>query len=76
MAISGLLSAKEKSSVGKWVRIYRSLGAELEGNDKLLSMNKIFLLSCIDLLEHFSRGLFFRPLETDLAVASGRICRG
>ncbi|XP_028101135.1 putative disease resistance protein At1g50180 [Camellia sinensis] len=34
VAISGLLSTKDKSSVDEWDKIYRSLGAELEGNDK------------------------------------------
>ncbi|CAL5392895.1 unnamed protein product [Camellia sinensis] len=49
VAISGLLSTKDKSSVYEWDKIYRSLGAELQGNDKLLSMNKILSLSYIDL---------------------------
>ncbi|CAL5390482.1 unnamed protein product [Camellia sinensis] len=49
VAISGLLSTKDKSSVDEWDKIYRSLGAELQGNDKLLSMNKILSLSYIDL---------------------------
>ncbi|XP_057478404.1 putative disease resistance protein At1g50180 [Actinidia eriantha] len=41
VAISGLLSTKEKS-VEEWERISRSIGAELEGNEKLTSMSKIF----------------------------------
>ncbi|CAL5392885.1 unnamed protein product [Camellia sinensis] len=49
VAISGLLSTKDKSSVDEWDKIYRSLGAELQGNDKLLSMKKILSLSYIDL---------------------------
>ncbi|KAL7249306.1 hypothetical protein ACSBR1_011457 [Camellia fascicularis] len=49
VAISGLLSTKDKSSVDEWDKIYRSLGAELQGNDKLLSMNKILSLNYIDL---------------------------
>ncbi|XP_058201064.1 disease resistance protein RPM1-like [Rhododendron vialii] len=48
VAISGLLSTKEKSA-DKWERIYRGLGAELEGNDKLMSMKKILSLSYFDL---------------------------
>ncbi|KAI7983810.1 Disease resistance protein RPM1 [Camellia lanceoleosa] len=52
VAISGLLSTKDKSSVDEWDKIYRSLGAELEGNDKLLSMNKILSLSYIDLPDY------------------------
>ncbi|KAL7249297.1 hypothetical protein ACSBR1_011448 [Camellia fascicularis] len=50
VAISGLLSTKDKSSVDEWDKIYCSLGAELQGNDKLLSMNKILSLSYIDLV--------------------------
>ncbi|XP_028065561.1 disease resistance protein RPM1-like [Camellia sinensis] len=49
VAISGLLSTKDKSSVDEWDKIYRSLGAELEGNDKFQSMKKILSLSYIDL---------------------------
>ncbi|KAL7218020.1 hypothetical protein ACSBR2_011285 [Camellia fascicularis] len=49
VAISGLLSTKDNSSVDEWDKIYRSLGAELQGNDKLQSMNKILSLSYIDL---------------------------
>ncbi|XP_058193676.1 disease resistance protein RPM1-like isoform X2 [Rhododendron vialii] len=48
VAISGLLSTKEKSA-DDWERIYRGLGAELEGNDKLMSMKKILSLSYYDL---------------------------
>ncbi|XP_057478397.1 disease resistance protein RPM1-like [Actinidia eriantha] len=48
VAISGLLSTKEKN-VEEWERISRSLGAELEGNEKLTSMSKILSLSFFDL---------------------------
>ncbi|KAL7218004.1 hypothetical protein ACSBR2_011269 [Camellia fascicularis] len=48
-AISGLLSTKDKSSVDEWDKIYRSLGAGLKGNDKLLRLNKILSLSYINL---------------------------
>ncbi|KAE9452640.1 hypothetical protein C3L33_15458, partial [Rhododendron williamsianum] len=48
VAISGLLSTKQKS-VDEWERIYNGLGAELEGNDKLMSMTKILSLSYFDL---------------------------
>ncbi|PSR91696.1 Disease resistance protein [Actinidia chinensis var. chinensis] len=48
VAISGLLSTKEKN-VEEWERISRSLGAELEENEKLTSMSKILSLSFFDL---------------------------
>ncbi|CAL5421755.1 unnamed protein product [Camellia sinensis] len=49
VAITGLLSVKDKSSIVEWEKIYCSLGAELEGNNKLSSMKKILSLSHIDL---------------------------
>ncbi|KAL7218012.1 hypothetical protein ACSBR2_011277 [Camellia fascicularis] len=52
VAISGLLSTKDKSSVDEWDKIYRSLGAELQGNDKFQCMKKILSLSYIDLPCH------------------------
>ncbi|KAI8012311.1 Disease resistance protein RPM1 [Camellia lanceoleosa] len=39
VAISGLLSTKDKSSVDEWNKIYCSLGVELEGNDKLRTVS-------------------------------------
>ncbi|XP_058224552.1 disease resistance protein RPM1-like [Rhododendron vialii] len=48
VAIGGLLSTKE-NSLDEWERIYRGLGAELESNDKLMSMRKILSLSYFDL---------------------------
>ncbi|XP_028095835.1 disease resistance protein RPM1-like [Camellia sinensis] len=49
VAISGLLSVKDKSSVAEWEKTYQSLGAELEVNNQLLSMKKILSLSYSDL---------------------------
>ncbi|KAI8546990.1 hypothetical protein RHMOL_Rhmol07G0161800 [Rhododendron molle] len=49
VTIGGLLSTKE-NRLDEWERIYRSLGAELESNDKLMSINKILSLSYLDLL--------------------------
>ncbi|KAL7188108.1 hypothetical protein ACSBR1_038045 [Camellia fascicularis] len=49
VAISGVLATKDKSRIDKWEMLYRSLGAELEGNDKLGSMKKALSLSHNDL---------------------------
>ncbi|KAL7170994.1 hypothetical protein ACSBR2_035786 [Camellia fascicularis] len=49
VAITGLLSVKDKSSIAEWEKIYRSFGAELEANNKLMSLKKILSLSYIDL---------------------------
>ncbi|KAL7211209.1 hypothetical protein ACSBR2_014144 [Camellia fascicularis] len=35
IAISGVLATKDKSKIDEWEMLYRSLGAELEGNAKL-----------------------------------------
>ncbi|KAI8546989.1 hypothetical protein RHMOL_Rhmol07G0161700 [Rhododendron molle] len=48
VAIGGLLLTKENRT-DEWERINRSLGAELESNDKLRSMKKILSLSYFDL---------------------------
>ncbi|XP_058223008.1 putative disease resistance protein At1g50180 [Rhododendron vialii] len=48
VAIGGLLSTKE-NRLDEWEMIYRGLGAELESNDKLMSMKKILSLSYFDL---------------------------
>ncbi|KAL7188053.1 hypothetical protein ACSBR1_037990 [Camellia fascicularis] len=49
VAISGVLATKDKSRIDEWEMLYRSLGAELEGNDKLESMKKALSLSYNDL---------------------------
>ncbi|CAL5441191.1 unnamed protein product [Camellia sinensis] len=49
VAISGVLVTKDKSRIDEWEMLYRSLGAELEGNDKLESMKKALSLSYNDL---------------------------
>ncbi|KAI8546988.1 hypothetical protein RHMOL_Rhmol07G0161600 [Rhododendron molle] len=48
VAIGGLLLTKENRT-DVWERINRSLGAELESNDKLMSTKKILSLSYFDL---------------------------
>ncbi|CAL5417088.1 unnamed protein product [Camellia sinensis] len=49
VAISGVLATKDISKIDEWEMLYRSLGAELEGNDILESMKKAFSLSYNDL---------------------------
>ncbi|KAI7990026.1 Disease resistance protein RPM1 [Camellia lanceoleosa] len=39
VAISGVLAIKDKNQIDEWEMLYRSLGAELEGNDKLQNEN-------------------------------------
>ncbi|CAL5441195.1 unnamed protein product [Camellia sinensis] len=49
VAISGVLATKDWNRIEEWEMLYRSLGAELEGNDKLESMKKALFLSYNDL---------------------------
>ncbi|KAL7188050.1 hypothetical protein ACSBR1_037987 [Camellia fascicularis] len=49
VAVSGVLATKDRSRINEWEMLYRSLGAELEGNDKLESMKKALSLSYNDL---------------------------
>ncbi|KAH7851981.1 hypothetical protein Vadar_019107 [Vaccinium darrowii] len=48
VAIGGLLSTKG-DRLDEWERIYRGLRAELEGNDKLMSLKRILSLSYFEL---------------------------
>ncbi|KAL5560155.1 hypothetical protein UlMin_036366 [Ulmus minor] len=49
VAITGVLSSKDINKIEEWDVVYRSLGAELEGNVKLQSVKRILSLSFIDL---------------------------
>ncbi|KAL5560130.1 hypothetical protein UlMin_036341 [Ulmus minor] len=49
VAISGVLSSKDKNKTEEWNVVYRSLGAELEGNVKLQSVKRILSLGFNDL---------------------------
>ncbi|KAL5560123.1 hypothetical protein UlMin_036334 [Ulmus minor] len=49
VAISGVLSSKDINKTEEWNVVYRSLGAELEGNVKLQSVKRILSLSFNDL---------------------------
>ncbi|KAL5560135.1 hypothetical protein UlMin_036346 [Ulmus minor] len=49
VAISGVLSSKDINKTEDWNVVYRSLGAELEGNVKLQSVKRILSLSFNDL---------------------------
>ncbi|CAL5426064.1 unnamed protein product [Camellia sinensis] len=49
VAINGVLATKDISRIDEWEMLYRSLGAELEGNDKLESRKKALSFSYNDL---------------------------
>ncbi|KAJ4837273.1 hypothetical protein Tsubulata_017330 [Turnera subulata] len=49
VAISGVLATKDKRRIDEWEMVRRSLGAEIEGNDKLMNLKKVLSLSFNDL---------------------------
>ncbi|CAL9028752.1 unnamed protein product [Prunus brigantina] len=49
VAISGVLATKGKRRIDEWDMVARSLGAEIEGNDKLKDLKKVLSLSINDL---------------------------
>ncbi|XVF52077.1 hypothetical protein PTKIN_Ptkin04bG0235900 [Pterospermum kingtungense] len=49
VAISGVLATKDKRRIDEWEMVGRSLGAEIDGNDKLINLKKVLSLSINDL---------------------------
>ncbi|XP_022717060.1 disease resistance protein RPM1-like isoform X2 [Durio zibethinus] len=49
VAISGVLAAKNKQRIDEWEMVGRCLGAEIDGNDKLMNLKKVLSLSFNDL---------------------------
>lgn len=49
VAISGVLATKDKRRIDEWEMVGRSLGAEIDGNDKLMNLKKVLSLSINDL---------------------------
>ncbi|KAI7988114.1 Disease resistance protein RPM1 [Camellia lanceoleosa] len=76
VVISGVLATKDRSRIDEWEMLYRSLGAELEGNDKLKSMKKALSLSYND-LPHYLKicFLYLSIFPEDQKMWSERIIR-
>ncbi|KAK0590181.1 hypothetical protein LWI29_023644 [Acer saccharum] len=49
VAIGGVLATKDKRRIDEWEMVWRSFGAEIEGNDKLMNLRKVLSLSFNDL---------------------------
>lgn len=47
--ISGVLATKDESRINDWDVVCRSIGAEIDGNDRLEDLKKVLLLSFTDL---------------------------
>ncbi|XP_044470958.1 disease resistance protein RPM1-like [Mangifera indica] len=52
VAIGGVLAAKDRRRIDEWEMVHRSLGAEIDGNDKLQNLKKVLSLSLNDLPCH------------------------
>lgn len=52
VAVSGTLATKDRHRIDEWDMIFRSLGAEFQGNDKLDNLKKVLGLSFSDLPYH------------------------
>ncbi|XP_050377405.1 disease resistance protein RPM1-like [Argentina anserina] len=57
VAISGVLATKDKRRIDEWDMVGRTLGAEIEGNDKLKHLRKVLSLSFND-LPYFLKSCF------------------
>ncbi|PRQ19012.1 putative P-loop containing nucleoside triphosphate hydrolase, leucine-rich repeat domain, L [Rosa chinensis] len=57
VAISGVLATKDTRRIDEWDMVSRSLGAEIEGNDKLSYLKKVLSLSFSD-LPYFLKSCF------------------
>ncbi|XP_028786028.1 disease resistance protein RPM1 [Neltuma alba] len=49
VALSGILATKDRCAIDEWDMICRSIGAEIQGNDKLDNLKKVLGLSFSDL---------------------------
>ncbi|KAK3006853.1 hypothetical protein RJ639_016263 [Escallonia herrerae] len=58
-AIGGLLATKNQRRIDEWELFNRCLGVELEGNDKLQCLRKIFSYSYYGLPHHLKRCLLY-----------------
>ncbi|KAJ6703874.1 NB-ARC DOMAIN CONTAINING PROTEIN EXPRESSED [Salix viminalis] len=78
VAISGVLATKDKNRIDEWEMVHRSLGAELEDNNKLktilsLSYNDLpyYLKSCLLYFSIFPKGPIERTRLARLWIAEG-----
>lgn len=61
VAISGVLATK-RCTVAEWEAVYRSLGAEMEDNTKLINFKEVLLLSFNDLPYHLKSCFLYLSL--------------
>ncbi|XP_009346318.2 disease resistance protein RPM1-like [Pyrus x bretschneideri] len=76
VAVSGILATKDKRRIDQWDMVGHSLGAEMEGNDKLKDLKKVLLLSFNDLPYHLkSCFLYLSIFPEDHLIEHMRLVR-
>ncbi|KAI4328010.1 hypothetical protein L6164_020407 [Bauhinia variegata] len=66
VAVSGVLATKDRRRIDEWDMICRSLGAEIQGNDKLDNLKKVLGLSFSDLPYHLKYCFLYLSIFPDL----------
>ncbi|KAM1060111.1 hypothetical protein TB1_024072 [Malus domestica] len=76
VAVSGVLATKDKRRIDQWDMVGHSLGAEMEGNDKLKDLKKVLSLSFNDLPYHLkSCFLYLSIFPEDHLIEHMRLVR-
>ncbi|KAK3021427.1 hypothetical protein RJ639_046007 [Escallonia herrerae] len=76
VAIAGLLATKNQSRIEEWEMLHRCLGVELEGNDNLDCLRKIFSHSYYDLPYHLKLCLLYLSIfPEDYTIERMRLLR-
>ncbi|XP_041000030.1 disease resistance protein RPM1-like [Juglans microcarpa x Juglans regia] len=76
VAISGVLATKDKRRTDEWNMVGRSLGAEIDGNDKLQDLKKVLSLSFNDLPFYLrSCFLYLSIFPEDYRIEQMRVIR-
>ncbi|CAK9153028.1 unnamed protein product [Ilex paraguariensis] len=76
VVLSGVLALKDKSKTVEWVMVQRNLGGELEDNDKLERINKIFSLSYFYLPDYLKICfLYLSIFPEDHEIEKGQVIR-
>jgi disease resistance protein RPM1 len=76
VAISGVLATKDKRRIDEWDKVCRSLGAEIDGNDKLKDLKKVLSLSFNDLPYYLKTCLLYLSIfPEDYQIEQMRVIR-
>ncbi|OMP11698.1 Disease resistance protein [Corchorus capsularis] len=76
VAISGVLTTKDRRRIDEWEMVLRCLGAEIDGNDRLMNLKKVLSLS-FNYLPYYLKPclLYFSIFPEDHAIELRRLVR-